>query len=106
MSRDKQNKKNCVNCIHNLVCEKLEEFRDPLHWVNTKGEFCCSYYDDASDVAEEIFAEIEKLTASTYNDFMFNRDGIGMATHYVVQFSDELDLAIAELKKKYTEEGK
>ena len=63
-------------------------------------------YRKASDVAREIFEEIEKTTASVYNDFMFNRDGVGMRAHYVVEFSDELDLAIAELKKKYTEEGK
>lgn len=60
-------------------------------------------YRKASDVAREILEEIEELTASVYNDFMFNRDGVGMNAHYVVQFSEELDIAIAELKKKYTE---
>lgn len=68
------------------------------HLIVNKG------YVKATDVAEEIFAEIEELTASVYNDFMFNRDGVGMNAHYVVQFSEELDIAIAELKKKYTEE--
>ena len=56
-----------------------------------------------AEVAREIFEEIEKVTARAYNDFMFNRDGVGMMATLVVEFSDELDLAIAELKKKYTE---
>ena len=60
-------------------------------------------YRKASEVAEEIFEEIEKTTASVYNDYMFTRDGVGMRARCVVEFSDELDLAIAELKKKYTE---
>ena len=74
-----------------------------------KGEDCLdcaaiTLYNAGYRKASEIFEEIEKLTASVYNDFMFNRDGVGMNAHYVVQFSDELDIAIAELKKKYTEE--
>ena len=56
------------------------------------------------ELASEIFEEIEKTTARVYNDYMFNREGVGMAgTHFVVEFSDKIDIAIAELKKKYTE---
>lgn len=54
-------------------------------------------------VAKEIFEDIEKVIASVYNDFMFNREYVGMNETSVVMFSDELDIAIADLKKKYTE---
>jgi hypothetical protein len=60
--------------------------------------------DIKTKVAREIFAEIEKVTASVYNDFMFNRESVGMKATDVVMFSDELDIAIAELKNKYTKE--
>ena len=72
-----------------------------------EGELSDAYYDlesTKSEVAREIFEEIERLTASVYNDFMFNREGVGMiGTTLVVEFSDKIDLAIAKLKKKYTE---
>ena len=90
----------CDKCLHYGACLFNSEYvPTPCHkYENNAG------YRKASDVAREIFEEIEKTTASVYNDFMFNRDGVGMRAHYVVEFSDELDLAIAELKKKYTEE--
>ena len=51
--------KKCDTCMHNAVCEKLEEFRDSLGWISTQEEFVCSYYDNAgyrkaSDVAMEV----------------------------------------------------
>ena len=52
--RDKQieemaKAKKCGTCIHNAVCQELEEFRDPLGWISTKGEFICSYYTNCSE---------------------------------------------------------
>lgn len=58
-----------------------------------------------AEVARFIFEEIERLTAAAYNHFMFDRKGVGMNTTLVVEFSDEIDREIAELKKKYTEGG-
>lgn len=55
------------------------------------------------NLAKEIFEEIEKVTASVYNDFMFNRQYVGINETTVMIFSDELDIAIDELRKKYTE---
>lgn len=55
-----------------------------------------------TEVARGIFEEIEKTIARVYNDFMFNKEGVGMNVLKVIEFSDDLDLAIAELKKKYT----
>ncbi len=55
----------CEDCIHNVICEKLEDFRDPLCWISTKGEFICSYYKEADVVpkseAEKWFRECEEL---------------------------------------------
>ena len=81
--------KKCETCTHNAVCQELEEFRDPLGWINTKDEFVCSYYDNgkASEVAREIFEEIEAIKC------------VGLLpSSWVKQF--------AELKKKYTESEK
>ena len=80
--------KKCETCRHCGVCQELEDFRDPLVWVNTRGEAVCSYYDkdNASDVAREIFEEIERMCIDTFGNF----------NHRV----------FAELKKKYTESEK
>jgi hypothetical protein len=58
-------------------------------------------YRKASDVAEEIFAEIYKLLGMLMNDYykssrFSDADVIRYATDYLV----------SELKKKYTEDGK
>ena len=107
--------------VSNIIMEETHEFLSQNHKYNSLKDFHEAHkkgrnvmeaeflvelgYAKASEVASEIFEEIEKLTASVYNDFMFNREGVGMNAHYVVQFSDELDIAIAELKKKYESEG-
>jgi hypothetical protein len=96
MSRQKQIEEMAMCICENTSLSVLELAEEIAEELTAKG------YRKAS----EIFEEIEKLTASAYNDFMFNRDGVGMNAHYVVQFSDELDIAIAELKKKYTESEK
>ena len=90
--------------LHRKGYRKIEE--DPFRRCTCLALGCDIADDLKRGVAREIFEEIEKTMASVYNDFMFNREGVGMRAHYVVAFSDEIDLAIAELKKKYTEEGK
>ena len=72
----------CANCIHDAVCEKLEEVRDPLGWINTEGEFVCSYSDTAFDVALELIEYLEDKGLLNMEPW-----------------------AIAELKKKYKEKG-
>jgi hypothetical protein len=62
-------------------------------------------YRKTSDVAREIFEEIEKISAKAYNDFMYNRRCTAEIENYVEQFSNNIDIDIAELKKKYESEG-
>lgn len=65
--------KKCNACIHNAVCEKLEEFRDSLGWVSTEGKFVCSYYEKAgyrkaTEVAKEIIQDIIEPIWNAYKD--------------------------------------
>ena len=92
-------------CAVGIPCEECHLYKNRCHAKKYAERAYKAGYRKAPDVAMEIFEEIEKTTASVYNDFMFNRDGVGMRAHYVVEFADELDLAIAELKKKYTKEA-
>lgn len=50
--------KNCKNCIHSAICDELEEFRDPLWFINTEEEFVCSYYTSENVVPR---AKVERL---------------------------------------------
>ena len=43
--QEMEKSKKCNACVHNAVCQELEEFRDPLGWISTEGEFVCSYYE-------------------------------------------------------------
>lgn len=45
----------CRSCIHSAVCAELEEFRDPLWFINTEDAFICSYYD------KEVTEHVEKV---------------------------------------------
>lgn len=59
----------CEDCIHYGVCIELERYRDPLWFMNTKDEFCCSSYLPA-DVApraevEELQAELDDFTVAS-----------------------------------------
>lgn len=101
MSIDKQigeleKAKKCNTCIHNAVCQELEEHLDSLGWISTKGEFFCSYYDNtgyckASEVARDIFAEIE--TSLVIGGFVNGEK-------YIAIREDDYN----HYKKKYTEE--
>lgn len=117
MNRDKQieemaKAKKCNTCIHNAVCQELENFRDSLGWINTKDEFVCSYYDKASEVAEEIFAELEKeIELALDSNYKVKRDAQDMNDTLVIYAEGKIDCLrglayfIAELKKKYPEDN-
>lgn len=90
--------KKCNTCIHNAVCEKLEEFRDPLGWVDTEGEFGCSYYEKSTDVAREVIDEINNSLVP--REFHYSE----IATGYFWALCDIRKLLL-ELKKKYKSEG-
>lgn len=49
--------KQCKDCIHSVICDELEEFRDPLWFINTEEEFVCSYYT-AEDVVPRSEVEV------------------------------------------------
>lgn len=62
-------------------------------------------YRKASDVAEKIFAEIEKIVDMHYNNHIFgNNDLDDLERDAIINFSDDITCDIAELKKKYTVE--
>ena len=63
-------------------------------------------YRMASDVAMEIFEEIEKIIDKHYNKHIFGSDLEDTEQEAVMDFSGDVTSDIDELKKKYTEEGK
>lgn len=91
----------CKDCIHCAVCERLEEFRDPLGWINTEDEFVCSYYREDADVVPK--SDVEKIFEEIESKLMLNKAIHCGQKFYYTRLEDD----IAELKKKYTEsEGK
>lgn len=88
MSREKQ----FINDLIEIFDEEYGK-RNLITPQNTAEKLTAKGYRKASDVAEEIFGEIEKLVHKQYNMNLF-----GIA----------IDIApdIAELKKKYTKGGK
>ena len=92
-------------------CYECEEWSDDNHC-------CCSYnkkeaealynagYRKASEVASEIFVDIEKIIDKHYNKHIFVSNDLGdEEIDAVINFSDDVTYDIAELKKKYTEGG-
>jgi hypothetical protein len=64
-------------------------------------------YRKASDLAEEIFAEIEKILNRIYNTYVFEDNDYSdddVAIECAVNYGTEVAINIAELKKKYTQE--
>jgi hypothetical protein len=110
MSRDKQIKEMAKHCHfyydgNCILCEEL--------WVecDTKCDMCefakqlyNAGYRKASDVAEEIFAEIGKLRPIT--KLVIKDLGEWDFDKYGEKFYWLSETKLAELKKKYTEEGK
>lgn len=107
MNRDKQiEEKTCHSCIHFDECRKtfLSAKANGLWESTTEEEYFsgsvrgCDFYGDkaiyrkASDLAMEIFEEIEKIT-------MHN-----VTSSHGIWLMSMGEVAFAELKKKYTEE--
>lgn len=64
-------------------------------------------YRKASEVAEEIFAEIEKIIDIHYNRHIFGDEDLSdTEQEAVMNFSGDVTYDIAELKKKYAESEK
>lgn len=81
----------CNQCIHNGICEQLEEYRDPLGFISTKDEFVCSHFTALSDYAKLIFNEID-IALNFYKKYNpYN------------ELLKSVIRKIAEIKKKYTE---
>lgn len=59
----------CKNCIHSAVCDELEEFRNPLWFINTKEEFICSYYT-TEDVVPRSEVEVLQKKLDDYKKFV------------------------------------
>lgn len=62
-------------------------------------------YRKSTDVAEEIFAEIEEIIDKHYNKHIFGSDLEDTEKEAVMDFSGDVTYDIDELKKKYTEGG-
>ena len=100
MSRDKQIEemaRTICNCYDSGVCE-IDEKPCDLECGSVKNakELYAKGYRKASEVAEEIFAEIERVAMSKIDADL---SVAILDDSYYIQ-------AIDELKKKYTEEGK
>ena len=103
----------CEDCIHYEVCAELENFRDPLWFINTKDEFCCSRYLHADVVPR---SEVEYWKEQCFNGCLDKaivkaavaREIIGeiLSTHTpdVDGFFTIHESELTELKKKYTED--
>ena len=64
-----------------------------------------SDYRKASEVAEEIFGEIDKIIDKHYNRHIFGVEDLSdVEQEAVMNFSGDVTYDIAELKKKYTED--
>lgn len=72
--------------------QKLEEVLKANGWCK------------ASDLAEEIFAEIDKIIDKHYNRHIFGVEDLSdVEQEAVMNFSGDVTYDIAELKKKYKE---
>lgn len=57
-----------------------------------------------SEVAREIFDEIEKIIDEKYNHYIFGNNYLDDLEHEaIINYSDDLSSSFDELKKKYTE---
>jgi hypothetical protein len=102
----------CKDCIHYAICEKLEEFRDPLGWVNTKDEFVCSYYHEDADVVPK--SEVDRLVDKWIGEEKLTQDEKTLRLIEVLQdeakryeryyFNHEYDKLIAETKQEVARE--
>ena len=117
MSRDKQieERNELVDLLEDIgndwdayIDECLEnEERPQLSYEDFHAdEILDAGYRKASDVAEKIFAEIDKIIDKHYNNHIFGNNDLDDLEHEaIINFSDDVTYDIAELKKKYTEGG-
>lgn len=101
----------CENCIHNSVCKYGEARSNGLYCTGEK----CKQYQSAnavpkSEVASEIFEEIDAIFRKHFQDNKTKSVWEPYLLKEVKQVSrgtiNNLWSDIAELKNKYTEEGK
>jgi hypothetical protein len=102
-------------CKLNIACEDCN-----AHGVCKAQKYAERFYNagyrKASEVAREIFEEIENLMNEVYSSVQYGCYSFGMTKHIdtpdamrqmgKLEGVKHLGNAIAELKKKYTEEGK
>jgi hypothetical protein len=94
MSRDKQNF--CERCLHYRACLLNSEYvPSPCSCYEDKAD-----YRKASEVAREIFAEIEEMLKGT--EAVCENKRLADIGNWI--FHEYLPKKFAELKKKYTEE--
>ncbi len=84
-------------CAVGIPCEECHLYKNRCHAKKYATRAYNNGYRKASEVAREIFEEIETLL------YLNALRGDVFTGRY---FSEELETDIAELKKKYTEEGK
>ena len=99
MSKEKQ----MVNDLIEIFDEEYSK-RHLLTPQNTAEKLMQKGYRKASDVAEEIFAEIEKHTQEKKKAISMFKDGEDDFYDGEIHALDVFEHFIAELKKKYTEE--
>lgn len=82
--------KECVQYCHDVKCKDCHYFyqKEDCYIRRISEKLIAKGYRKASDVAREIFAEIEKRV-------VFNEYGVALLSQYI----------FAELKKKYESEG-
>ena len=99
MSRDKQ-------MFNDLVEIFDEEYgrRNLITPQNTAEKLTAKGYRKTSDIAREIFEEIDKIIDKHYNRHIFGVEDLSdVEQEAVMNFSGDVTYDIAELKKKYTE---
>ena len=90
----------CPNIAESIGCDKHEGSMRISEYLTQKS------YRKFSDVAREIFEEIEKIIDKHYNKHIFDSDLEDTEIEAVMDFSGDISYDIDELKKKYTEEVK
>lgn len=82
---------------------KAEANRYQTWWSQSYDEFEVS--EAKTELAKEIFEEIEKIIDEKYNRFIFKDQPYDSDEEIdaIINYSDSVSYAIAELKKKYTE---
>ena len=108
MSKNKQVAKKCQDCLHYEMClkrfRKLKE-ENQYTFIDENEYFAhaedCEFHIKASDVAREIFEEIDKIIAGIQADNYLRKLGFG----FISKDEKTIEQKLAELKKKYESEG-